>query len=71
MRTLMVSLFFVEVCDVLQLVVVMTAAVLFYMVTAVYTAPWSSSLPPRVEVVSSLVRQDYFVPSRRFREGGL
>ena len=29
------------------------------------------SAPPRVEVVSGLVRQDNFVPSRRFREGGL
>ena len=41
------------------------------MVTAVHTAPsWSSSAPP-VEMVSGLVRQDNFVPSRRFREGGL
>ena len=41
------------------------------MVTAVYTAPWSLSAPPRVEVVAGLVRQDNFVPSRRFREDGL
>ena len=44
---------------------------LFSMVTTVDTAPWSLSAPPRVEVVSGLVRQDNFVPSRRFREGGL
>ena len=41
------------------------------MVTAVYTAPWSLSAPPRVEGVSGLVRQDNMVPSRRFREDGL
>ena len=41
------------------------------MATAVYKAPWSLSAPPRVEVVSGLVRQDNFVPSRRFREDGL
>ena len=29
------------------------------------------SAPPRVEVVSGLVRQDNFVPSRRFRKDGL
>ena len=31
----------------------------------------SSFAPPRVEAVSRLVRQDHFVPSRRFREDGL
>ena len=41
------------------------------MVTAVYAAPGSLSAPPRVEVVSGLVQQDNFVPSRRFREDGL
>ena len=46
-------------------------AVLFSMVTAVYTAPWSLPAPPRVEVVSGLARQDNFVQSRRFREDGL
>ncbi|MEP5376682.1 MAG: hypothetical protein ABJQ14_12975, partial [Hyphomicrobiales bacterium] len=30
-----------------------------------------SSTPPRIEVVSGLVRQDNFVTSRRFREDGL
>ena len=30
----------------------------------------SSSAPPRHEVVSGLARQNNFVPSRRFREGG-
>ena len=47
---------------------------LFFMVTTVYTAPWShgnSSEPPRVEVVSGLVWEDNFVPSRRFREDSL
>ena len=56
----------------LQLVVVM-CTLLFSMVTAVSTVPWShgsSSAPPRVEVVSGLVRQGNFVPSRRFREDG-
>ena len=44
------------------------------MVTAVYIAPWPhniSSAPPRVDVVSGLVRQDSFVSGRRFREDGL
>ena len=41
------------------------------MATAVYTAPWSLSAPPRVEVVAGLVRQDNFVRSRWFREDGL
>ena len=44
---------------------------LFSIATAVDTAPWSFSAPPRVEVVSGLVGQDNFVPSRRFREDGL
>ena len=39
--------------------------------TAVDTAVWSLSVPPHVEVVSGLVGQDNFVPSRRFREDGL
>ena len=72
MRTLG-SLFLLWVCDVLLLVVVMRT-LLFFMVTAVYTARWShgiSSAPPRVEVVSCLVRQDDFVPSTRFPEDGL
>lgn len=53
-------------CDVL-------CSVVFYRVTAVYTAPWShgtSSAPLRVEVVSSLSRQHIVLPSRRFREDG-
>ena len=32
---------------------------------------WSVYAPPRFEVVSGLVRQDNFMPSRRFREDGL
>ena len=52
--------FFFGVCDVLELLVVM-CTLLFSMVTAVYTArtTWShgiSSAPPRVEVLSGLVR---------------
>ena len=36
------------------------------------TAPaWSLSALPRVKVVSCLVRQDTFVPSRRFRDDDL
>ena len=49
-------------------------SVVFYVHNKVYTAPWShgiSAAPPRVEVVSGLVREDIFVPSRRFREDGL
>ena len=48
-----------------------TLCVLFSMTTAVDTAPWSWSAPPRVEVVLGLVGQDNFVPSKRFREDGL
>ena len=44
---------------------------LFPIVTAVDTAPCSLSAPPRVELVSGLVRQDNCVPSRRFRQDGL
>ena len=46
--------------------------VVFYQVwDLVDTAPWSLSAPPRVEVVSGLVGQDNFVPTRRFREDDL
>ena len=48
-----------------------TLCVLFSLATAVDTAPWSLSAPPRVEVVSGLVGKYNFVPSRRFREDGL
>ena len=64
---------FFGVCDVLQLVVVM-CTLLFSMAATVYTAPWSygmSSAPPRVEVVSGLVQEDNFAPSRRLGQNGL
>ena len=65
--------FFVVRCEPVRVVVMCT--LLFPMVsTVVYTAPSShgiSSAPLRVEVVSGLVREDNFVPSRRFREDGL
>ena len=41
------------------------------MVTAVDTDPCSLFAPPRVKVVSGLVRRENFVPSRRLRENGL
>ena len=76
----LVLLWGVRRASVIKIVVVMCSAVLlcviFYvcMVTAVYTAPHGRcphSAPPRVEVGSGSVRQDNFVPSRRFREDDL
>ena len=54
--------------------VVVMCTLLFSMFTTVCTAPWShgiSAAPPRVEVVSGLVEEDIFLPSRRFHEDGL
>ena len=61
-------------CDVLQWLAVVIRALLFSVATTAYTAPWShgiSSASPRVEVVSGLVREDNFMPSRRLHEDSL
>ena len=47
--------------------------VVFYDPRSHSTAPWthgSSSAPPRVEVISGLVRQHHVAPRRRFRKDG-
>ena len=63
--------------DVLQLLLRCVRILLFSVVTAVILQHHvhmdthrSSSAPPRVAVVSGLVPQDDFVPSRLFREDG-
>ena len=50
-----------------QIIVVM-CNLLFSMVTTDHGSHGISSAPDRVEVVSGLVREDNFVPSRLFRE---
>ena len=56
-------------CDTIRALLFPMETPSFPMETAVYAAPWSLPAPPRVELVSGLVRQNDFVPSRRKRRG--